>query len=140
MARLSEVPWDELDLTQPAAEGRHALGPTGQGCRLRGAVEGGGENRGAGRRRLHGSVRVQADEQIGLVVVGDGRAFVDWHVAVIVSRENDADTQAPFDCRLHAPGDTEHQVLFFRARSAFDSFLFTAVAWIDRDRSNWRRR
>ena len=98
--RLREVPRHELDLARAAAEGRHALARRRADGLRRVPVERRDVDRRAGRRRPQRGVRVQADEQIRLVVVGDRRALVDRHAAVVVSRQQHAEAEARLDRRL----------------------------------------
>ena len=89
----------ELDVARAAAEGRHALGAAGGRVRRPRHVERGVEDRRAGRRSPQRRVGVQADEQVGLVVVRDRGALVERHVAVVVARQQHADAEPRFDAR-----------------------------------------
>ena len=94
---------------------------------------------GAADRRRDRRVGVQADEQIGLVVVGHRRPLVDRHVAVVVSRQQHADAEPRFDGALDASRDRQRQVFFLRPAGALRALVFAAVAGIDRDRADRRR-
>ena len=76
-------------------------------------------------------VRVQADEEIRLVVVGDRGPVVERQVAIVVSGEQHADAEPRLDGRLDAAGDRERQVFLFRAARALHAFVAPAVARID---------
>ena len=58
---------------------------------------------------------MQADEQVGLVVVRHGRPIVERHVAVLVSRQQHADAEPAFDRRLDSPRDGQREILFLGA-------------------------
>src|SRR5436190_10600335 len=71
MARLRKIPQDELDVTRPAAKRRYPLGPERRARRLFGALlERGIQDRRARRSGSKRSIGVEADEEIGLVVIG----------------------------------------------------------------------
>ena len=115
VVRLRQVPRHQLDVAHAAAEGRHAI-DAGERARDGGALEGRVINGRAGGVRPERRVRVQADEEIGLVVVGDGGPVVERHVAVVVSRQQHANAEPRLDGGFDAAGDRERQVLLFRAR------------------------
>ena len=135
MVRLGLVPRHQLDVAQAAAEGRHAV-DAGERAGHRGGVEGRVVNGCAGGGRPERRVRVQADEEIGFVVVGDGGAIVERQLAIVVAREQDANAEPRLDGGLDAAGDRERQVLLFRAAGAFHAFVGAAMARIDRNRLN----
>ena len=141
MRGLGEVPRHELDVARAAADRRHPVGGQRRASGLAGVgLERGRVDRRAGKRRPQRRVRVQADEQIGLAVVGDRRALVDRHAAVVVSREQHPDAEPRFDRRFDSPGDGEREVFLLGPAGAFRAFVVSAVARIDGDRSNRRRR
>ena len=140
MARLREIPRNQLDVAQPAAERRQTFHAARRLGRRRAPVERRIENRRAGRRLPQRRVDVQAQEQIRLVVVRDRRALVERDVAVIVSREQDADAEPCLDDPFRAARDGERQILFLRALCAPCPFIVAAVAGIDRDRADRRDR
>ena len=139
VADLRLVPQHHFDVAGAAAEDRHALrhellarpGLVGKGRH---------QNRCARRARFGRGVRVQTDEEIGLVVVGDRRAVVERHVPVIVAREQDAKTEPSFEQGLHAPRHGQGQVLFEQTLRAFRALVRSAVARVDGDGPNRRGR
>ena len=96
------------------------------------------EDGGAGGRSPDRGVRVQADEEIRLVVVRERRTIVERDVPVVVSRQQDADAETSLDDALDAARDGERQILFLRPLRAAHAVVFAAVAGIDRDRSDRR--
>ena len=141
MPRLREVPQHELDVARAAAERRHAVGAAGGRVRRGVALERGVEDRRAAGRRAQRRVGVQADEQIGLVVVRDRGALVDRHVPIVVSRQQDADARAA----LRSPPFARRAMASVRSFSfapfgALDAVVLAAVAGIDRDGVNRGRR
>ena len=50
---------------------------------------------------------MKADEQIGLVVVGDGRALIETDGVVAITGEDHAHAQPSFERRLQPPRDAE---------------------------------
>ena len=77
---------------------------------------------------------MEADEEVGLPVVGHGCALVESEGAIIVARQNHAKTESILDHRAQASGDVECDLLFFRALRATDSNIVSAVTGIDHDR------
>ncbi len=72
MRNLRDLPRHEFDLAGSAAGRRHALGRERSGARFgSGASKNAVADRRAGDSRTQRRVRVEADEQIGLAVVGD---------------------------------------------------------------------
>jgi hypothetical protein len=57
---------------------------------------------------------VQADEQIGFVVVGNRGAVVERHIAVVVPGEQHSNAEPCLDGGLEAAGDRERQLFLFR--------------------------
>ena len=82
---------------------------------------------------------MQADEQIGLVVVGDRGPLVERHVPVVVSREQHANAEPRLDGGLEAARDGQRQVFLITPLGALDAVVLAAMARIDRDRPNRRR-
>ena len=110
MPDLGEIPRHQIDIAEP---------PPNVGSRsgLRGACVGlleRGVNGGARRGRHERRVGVQADEEVGLVVVGHRRPFVERHVVVVLPRQQHADAEPAFDRRLEAAGNGEREIFFFR--------------------------
>ena len=87
----------------------------------------------AARRRSHRRVGVQADEEIGLVVVGERRPPIDRHVLVAVAREEHAQAHAALDRRLQSPRHLQREILLLRARRARRALVVAAVARVDDD-------
>jgi hypothetical protein len=84
---------------------------------------------------------VQADEEVGLVVVGERRAVVVQHDAVVVSREQHADAEARIEHASQAARDVEHQVLLEHAAGPARALFLAAMPGIDHDRAQaWRLR
>ncbi len=95
VARLRHLPEDDLDVARAAAEDRQRLAlALRHALRLVAVVvEAQIEHFGAGCRRPHRRVRVQAEEDVRLVVVGDGRALVEADRFVAIARQDDADAE-----------------------------------------------
>ena len=81
---------------------------------------------------------MEADEDVGLVVIRCCGALVDRHVAIVVSRQEHADAETRLDRRFQPPRDGEGQVLFLRAARADDARIVAAVAGVDRHSANCR--
>ena len=141
MARLRHLPENHVDLARAAAEDRHrhALGLGHAAGFLVGAIEAEEEDLCAGGRASQRRVGVEADEHVGLVVVGKRRALVERQRAVVVARQQHAGAEARFQSALDATRDRQRQRLLQRAARAFGPVLVAAMA---RDRSRWcaRRR
>ena len=75
------------------------------------AVEAEEEDLGAGRLLAHRGVQVQADEQIGLVVVGEGGALVEIDGAVVLARQQRAHAEPRLERALEQAGDGQRDVL-----------------------------
>ena len=69
------------------------------------------------------------------LTVGVGRAIVERHRAVLVSRQKDTQPQPAFDHRPQPARDLERDVFFQPSARASRAVLVTAVAWIDDDAS-----
>ena len=114
MVRLRQVPCHELDVAERAAECRNAL-DAGKRPRHRGALEGRVIDGCAGHFRAERGVGMKADEEIRLVVVRHGGPIFEGQIAIVVSRQKHAHAQPRLDGRLDAPGDSQSEVLLFRA-------------------------
>ena len=86
------------------------------------------------RRPRERAIGVQADEQVGLAVVGGGRALVDADQAVLVAGQDDPHTEASLDERAQPSRDVERQLLFLQAVGAAHTDLVAAVPGVDRQR------
>ena len=91
------------------------------------------EDLGAGRRRAHRGVGVEADEEVRLVVVGERRALVEADGGVAVARQDHAHAEPGLERRLQPPRDAQRHVLFERAAGAVRAVFGAAVARIDDD-------
>ncbi len=98
------------------------------------------EDLGARRGRPDGGVGVEADEQVGLVVVGDRRTLVEPDGLVAVPGEDDERPQPGLDGGLQAAGRDERDVFFLHALGAARAVLVAAVPGIDHDRPDSARR
>ena len=76
------------------------------------------EDFGAGRRRPHRGVGVEADEEVGLVVVGERRALVEFDGSVGVARQDHPHAEAGLERRLQPARDAQRHVLLERAARA----------------------
>ena len=134
---LREIPRHEFDVAGAAADGQHPVGGHRRASGLAGVgLESGGVDGRAVQRRPQRRIRMQADEQVGLAVVGDRRAVVDRHAPVVVSRGQDANAESRFDRGSNPPRHGERDVLLLRAAGALCAFVVSAVARIDCDGSN----
>jgi hypothetical protein len=135
VARLRHLPQDDVDVASPAAEhGQRFALPLGRALRLRAVVlETQVEDLGAGRRRSHRRVRVEADEHIRLVVVGDRRTLVEADRLVSVARQDHARSHTRLDRAFEPPCHTERDVFLECALGASSALLVAAMARIDDD-------
>ena len=69
------------------------------------------------RRRAERRVRVQADEHIGLVVVGHRRPGVERHVAIVLSGQEHADAEPALDRGFDLARDRQRQIFLLGAVS-----------------------
>ena len=139
---LRHVPQDQMDVARAAAEHRHgpALRVLHHLARLGAeAVEAEVEHLRALDVPVRRRVRVQADEQVRLVVVGDRRALVVRHDAVVVAREEHPDAKPGVEHAPQSPGHVQHQVLFEHAARAPCALLVAAMPGIDHDGRDARR-
>ena len=111
---------------------RRAVGP------LRGVIERRDVDGCAGAGRPRRGIRVEAEEEIGLVVVGDRGPLVERHEPVVVAREKYADAEARLDQRLEAARDRQRQVLLDNPLGAPGARVLPAMARIDGDRPERR--
>ena len=95
IARLREFPGNDLEIARAPAEDRQRVAWGLRRALRRFAIAGEieVEHFGARHCRAERRVGVQADEEIGLVVVGDGRALIEADVLIGVTREQDARPQ-----------------------------------------------
>ena len=91
-------------------------------------------------RRAQRGVAMNADEHVGLLAVRVRRSIVERHRPVVVSCEKDAQSEARFDQRAHAPRHRQRDVFFQRAAGALRAEFVAAVAWIDDDGAHARGR
>ncbi len=104
----------------------------GQAARLLvGRVEAEEEGLRAGRLPLDGAVGVDADEQAGLVVVGDGGPVLVRDVDVAVAGQDDREAHVPLDQGLELEADGQGDVLFEVPELALGAGLHAAVAGVD---------
>ena len=97
------------------------------------------EDLGPGRGLPHRRVRMEADEQVGAVVVGDGRALVEGHVDVARAGEHDAQPEPSLDGGLQPTGDAQGDVLLQRALGAEGPHVGPSVSRVDGDGADRRR-
>ncbi len=91
------------------------------------------ENRRTSGRLPEGCVRVKADEQVRFVVVGDSRSGRERDGAIVLARQQDANTQPPLNRPFDASRDCQHQVFLLHAPGALHPVIVAAVAGIDGD-------
>ena len=130
---ISRVPPPKTGISMTAGVGERLVCPGDV------PLDAGVEHLGPGGRGPHGSVRVDADEQIGLVVVGERCAGVERHGGIAVAREEDARAESRLERRLDAPRNRERDVLLERPLRPGRARLGSAVARIDHDRAQARR-
>ena len=80
-------------------------------------------------------VGVDRDEQVGLVVVGEGGALVERDLLVLVARQEGLQAELVRDRRAQLARDRERDVLLERAARALGADLVAAVAGVDDDRA-----
>ena len=88
----------------------------------------------AGGGRSHRRVGVQAEEQVGLVVVGERGPLIDRDVLVAVAREQHAHAETALERGLQPACDRERDVLLQRPAGTLHAAIVAAVAGIDHDR------
>ena len=79
---------------------------------------------------------MEADKQIGLVVVGNRRAGVRVCHLVFFARHDDANAEAPFDGAFHALRHRKHHVLFHGAIRTLHAGVVAAVTRIQHNRAD----
>ena len=125
----------------PVTDGSTAPSRCGQPLRLgRVAVETEIEHFGARRGAADRGVGVQADEEVGLVVVGKRRAIVVVDGAVVVAREQHAHAEPGFERGLEQAGDRQRDVLLERAAGPLRALVVAAVPRVDHDGADRRER
>ena len=82
---------------------------------------------------------MDADEEIGFLAVGVRGSLVERHATVVVTRQEHAETQAPFDRRAETTRDRESDVLFERTAWSTCAKFIAAVACVDHDRTHTGR-
>ena len=88
------------------------------------------------RRCARRAIGVEADKQIGLVVVRNRRAGVRVRNLVFIARHDDANAEAPFDGAFHALRDCEHHILFHDAVRPLHAGVVATVTRIQHDRAD----
>ena len=116
VARLRHFPQDDLDIARTAAKNRQRLGLAfGHALRLVAVLfEAQVEDLRPGRRRADRCVGVEADEEVGLVVVGERRALVEIHRGIAVAGQDHAHAQPRFEAA-------------FRRRATLSVMFFSSV-------------
>ena len=137
IARLRRLPQNQIDGAIAAAERRQRRGVlvgslAGLGV---GALDGQVVDLGALHRRPHRGVGVDAEEHVGLLVVGERRSIVERHRAIVLAGQEHPQPEAAFDQRAQAPRDRERDLFFERALRALRAELVAAMAGIDHDRA-----
>ena len=136
MCRLRHVPANDVDQPCAAAQDRqrHGIDLRSAPGLLALAIQAEREHLGAGHRRHERGVGMQADEQLGLAVVGQRRTLVEPDPAVLVAGQDDADAEPRLDQRSHAPADIERHLLFEGAARTLDAVVVAAVTGVDDNR------
>ena len=83
-------------------------------------------------------VRVQADEEVRAVVVGNGGPSVEGDDGVAAASEDNADTQQAFQQRAQPQCDAQRDVLLHGPFRSVRAFIRAAVARVDDDGANLR--
>ena len=76
---------------------------------------------------------MDGQEQVGLLLVGDGRPGLERNEGVVGARVDDFRVQAFLDQPADAQRDVEDQVLFEQALDSFGALVVPAVAGVDDD-------
>ncbi len=84
-------------------------------------------------------VGVDGNEEIGLVVVGDGGPLVEGHVLVPVSRQEDLQPLAVDEVALQSSCEGQGDVLLERPAGALGTVVAAAVTGIDDDHTGRHR-
>ena len=132
VAQLRQLPRYDVEDPRAAADHRHWL--AGEPGRL--------AHFGAGGRFADRRIRVEADEQIRPVVVGDGRPLVKCHGGVGGSGQHDPESQLTLDQIPQPTCDGERDLLLQGAVGSTGAGIVTAVTRVDRDRADgswWRK-
>ena len=90
----------------------------------------------AARRGILAGVGVDGDEQIGLMLIGDGGARLQRNEGVVVAGVDDVGAQLALQQPAQAQRDVEHQIFFQQAVGADGSGVVAAVTGIDDDASD----
>ena len=84
-------------------------------------------------------VQVDGEEQIGLVLIGDGRPLIKRDHAVISACEDDSRSQPRLEIVCEFAAERKRRILFHHSARPDRADFFAAVSRIDHDRVNPRR-
>ena len=133
VARLRRLPQDEVDLARAAAQGRQddgavagALARLGVGAFHREEI-----HLRALERRPHRRIGVDAQEDVGLVVVGKRSAIVERQRTIVLAGQEHLGAEAAFDQRPQAARDRQRDVLLERSLGALGAQFVAAVTRVD---------
>ena len=81
---------------------------------------------------------MQADKEVRLVVVGDGRAGIERDVIIAITGEDDPQTESSLNPVPQPAGDAQRDVLFKSAARTPSTFIVATVACVDcHDPDGW---